>query len=123
MTFHVCRSGTDEQYEEKKKLLQDIADLKHDGEECRRVLALAKKAEADAKKRSSDLRLLAMRTSKTGDMQANPGMYCYDLFLLGGELVFFFAVIPNMEREQLVGEENSDSDNENACQNKASCVL
>ncbi len=38
-----CRSGTDEEYKEKKKLLQDITDLKRDSDEHRRVLALAKK--------------------------------------------------------------------------------
>ncbi len=62
-----CRSGTDEEYKEKKKLLQDITDLKRDGDERRRVLALAKKAESDAKKRSADLRLVAMHASKAGD--------------------------------------------------------
>ena len=66
-----CRSGTDEEYKEKKKLLQDITDLKRDGDEHRRVLALAKKAESDAKKRSADLRLVAMRASKAGDFCAH----------------------------------------------------
>ncbi len=45
------RSGTDEEYADKKKLLQDINDLKKDAEECARVLALAKKAESEAKKK------------------------------------------------------------------------
>ncbi len=33
--FLWCRSGTDEEYKEKKKLLQDISDLKRDGDKHR----------------------------------------------------------------------------------------
>ncbi len=61
-----CRSGTDEQFAEKKKILQDICDLKADAEERARVLKLAKKVETEAKKRASDLRLQAMRAARPG---------------------------------------------------------
>lgn len=65
----VCfRSGTDEHLVEKKKLLQDVYDLRWDGEECKRVQAIAKKAELEAKKRSADLRLIAMRKSRAGTL-------------------------------------------------------
>ncbi len=47
-------------------MLQDICDLKADAEERARVLKLAKKAETEAKKRASDLRLQAMRASRPG---------------------------------------------------------
>ena len=45
------RSGTTEQYAEKRKLLQDIRDLRVDAEERARVMKLAKKAETEAKKK------------------------------------------------------------------------
>ncbi len=61
-----CRSGTDEQFAEKKKLLQDVCQLKVDAEECARVLKLAKKAESEAKKKASDLHLQVMRASRPG---------------------------------------------------------
>ncbi len=62
----MCRSGTAEQYAEKKKLLQDITNLRADADERVRVLKLAKKAENEAKKKSVDLHLVAMRTSRAG---------------------------------------------------------
>ncbi len=65
----LCRSGTDEQFAEKKKLLQDISDLRQDADEHKRVLALSKCAEMEAKKKAADLRLVAMRASKAGDQK------------------------------------------------------
>ncbi len=64
--FFFHRSGTEEHLKEKKKLLQDIYDLRRDGDECKCVQALARKAEQDAKKRSADLRLVAMCNSRAG---------------------------------------------------------
>ncbi len=46
------RSGSDEQYAEKKKMLQDVLDLKNDVDEHARVLVLAKRVENEAKKKS-----------------------------------------------------------------------
>ncbi len=67
----VCRSGTIEQLSEKKKLLQDVRDLRTDADERQRVLKLAKKAEAEAKKKAADLCLMAMRSSKAGARAVN----------------------------------------------------
>lgn len=60
------RSGTDEQYEAKKKLLQDIADKKKDADTRAHALAEAKKIETASRKKQADLRLVAIRASKAG---------------------------------------------------------
>ncbi len=78
------RSGTDEEYAEKKKLLQDIYDLKKDAEEHARVIALAKKTEVDAKKKAADLRLAAMRTSKAGLLVSVSNSWSLNSFGVGG---------------------------------------
>ncbi len=54
------RSGTDEQYKAKVKLLQDIADQKKDADERARALAAAKKTETTTRKKQADLRLVAI---------------------------------------------------------------
>ncbi len=65
-----------EQYAEKRKLLQDIRDLRADAEEHARVMKLAKKAETEAKKKASDLHLMAMRSSKAGTCKRKSSMNC-----------------------------------------------
>ncbi len=61
-----CRSGSDNQYTEKRKLLSDIADMRRDAEERQKILKAAAKAERDANKKKSDLRLSAMCQSHAG---------------------------------------------------------
>ncbi len=61
-----CRSGSDEQFSEKRKLLIDIAEMKRDAEERQKILKAATKVEKEAKKKKADLRLSAMRQSHAG---------------------------------------------------------
>ncbi len=61
-----CRSGSDDQYTEKRRLLLHIADMRCDAEERQKILKAAAKAERDANKKKSDLRLSAMRQSRAG---------------------------------------------------------
>ena len=68
-----CRSGSDEEYSEKMKLLQEINDLKEEGKiVVAQKKADKKKADKEAKKRldirkaGEDIRERAMQTLKEG---------------------------------------------------------
>ena len=60
------RSGSADQYNEKRRLLSDINMMRRDADEWQKALKAAAKAEKEANKKKSDLRLAAMRQSCTG---------------------------------------------------------
>ncbi len=60
------RSGSCDQYNEKCRLLADITEMQRDADERQKALKAAAKAEKDANKKKSDLRLSAMRQSRAG---------------------------------------------------------
>ncbi len=114
----VCRSGSAEQYAEKKKLLQDITDLRADADERAHVLKLAKKAENEAKKKSADLHLVAMRISKAGTCRCTfVRRYCNSKGTCKGggvTILYLLLVTPRMENDVLIGEESGESNSESA---------
>ncbi len=65
------RSSSCDQYNEKCKLLADIAESQCDAEERQKALKAAAKAEKDAKKKKADLRLSAMHQSHAGKCSTN----------------------------------------------------
>ncbi len=60
------RSGTDEQYNEKKHLLGDVGMMKDDAEARNKALKVGVKIEKATNKRKADLRLAVMRQSCAG---------------------------------------------------------
>ncbi len=62
----IFRSGSADQYNEKRRLLSDINEQRHDADERQKALKAVTKAEKEANKKKSDLRLIAMHQSRTG---------------------------------------------------------
>ncbi len=62
------RSGTCEDYNSKIHLLETACQLKCDADDRLKALKAAKKKEQQLKKKTGDLRLMAMRASRTGEV-------------------------------------------------------
>ncbi len=78
----MVRSGTDEQYSEKKRLLGDIATMRDDAEARNKALKAAAKIEKAANKKKADLRLAVMRQSRAGLLLAperGKGAHCFSI--------------------------------------------
>ncbi len=110
-----CRSGSDDQYTEKRRLLSDIADMKRDAEERQKILKAAAKAERDANKKKLDLCLSAMRQSRAGLQgqkefrREDPTSKTKLQEMCDYLYVFLLLVTPRMERDVLLGEDDDDS--------------